>query len=75
MMRTTLNLPDDVHDVITAFAEAKGISLGDAVAQLVRKGLRSPLPVRSEAAFPCFAVADGARPITLARTLEAEDEA
>jgi hypothetical protein len=73
-MRTTLNLPDDVHNVISSFAEAKGISLGDAVAELVRKGLRPEPRPGDETVFPCFAVPAGVGPITLAQTLAAEDE-
>jgi hypothetical protein len=73
MMRTTLNLPDDVHNVINSFAEAKGISLGEAVAELVRKGLR-PETRTDDGGFPCFAVPEGAGLITLAQTLAAEDE-
>jgi hypothetical protein len=72
MMRTTLTLPDDVHSVINSLAEAKGISLSEAVAQLMRKGLRPDAVARDEGGFPCFAVPEGAAPITLAQTLAAE---
>jgi len=74
MMRTTLNLPDDVGDVVRALAEAKGISLGDAVAELVRKGLRTEGRIRQDGGFPCFSVDPGAPPITLEHTLAVEDE-
>ena len=74
MMRTTINIPDDVGDVVRSFADARGISLGEAVGQLIRKGLR-PQPVADgAAAFPCFPVAKDAAPITLEQTLAAEDE-
>jgi hypothetical protein len=73
-MRTTVNLPDDVLDVIRSFADAKGIALGDAVAELVRKGLRPDAPPRDDSVFPCFTVPEGAAPITLERTLAAEDD-
>ena len=75
MMRTTLNLPDDVGDIVRAVAEAKGISLGDAVAELVRKGLRTEGRIRQDGGFPCFPVDSGALPITLEHTLAVEDEA
>ena len=74
-MRTTLNLPDDVHRIVSAFADSRGVSLGDAVAELVRKGLRRGTPAGSTSAFPCFAVPEDAGPITLAETLTAEDAA
>ena len=74
MMRTTLNLPDDVTDVVRAVAEARGLSLGDAVAELIRRGLRSEIRVDEGSGFPCFAVPSDAPPITLEQTLAAEDE-
>jgi len=73
-MRTTLNIPDDVYDVVRSFAEAKGLALGDAVAELVRRGLRPEGRVRSGTLFPTFAVPENAGPITLEQTLAAEDE-
>lgn len=74
MMRTTINLPDDVSEVVRSFANAKGISLGEAVAELVRKGLQPRAPISEENIFPLFAVPEGAQPITLDQTLAAEDD-
>jgi hypothetical protein len=74
MMRTTINIPDDISDIIHSFADAKGITLGEALAELVRKALRPQFPAPSHAPFPCFAVSDSAAPITLEQTLAAEDE-
>lgn len=73
-MRTTLNLPDDVHRVVNDFADARGLSLGEAVAELVRKGLRQGFHTDTDDAFPCFVVPEDARPLTLAETLSAEDD-
>jgi hypothetical protein len=73
-MRTTVNLPEDVLRVARSLADAKGISLGDALAELARAGLKPALHVNAKKAFPCFAVKEGAKPITLEQTLEAEDE-
>jgi hypothetical protein len=75
MMRTTLNLPDDVAEVIRSVAEAKGVSLGDAAAELIRRGLRNEARLAEENGIPCFAVPADAAAITLERTLAAEDEA
>jgi hypothetical protein len=74
MMRTTINLPDDIREIIGSFADVKGISLGDAVAELVRKGLQSRPPAPSDTVFPQFDVPEGTAPITLEQTLAAEDE-
>jgi hypothetical protein len=74
MMRTTLNLPDDVSTVVRAVAEAKNLSLGDAVAELIRRGLNSDARIQEDAGVPHFVVPGDARPITLEETLTAEDE-
>ncbi len=75
-MRTTLTLPDDVYAVARSLALARGSSLGDAVAELVRQGLaagRAREP-ESDSCFPRFSVPADAAPITLEQTLGAEDD-
>lgn len=74
MMRTTVNLPDDVGDLVRAVADAKDISLGDAIADLVRRGLASEAQIRQDTLFPCFDISPDTSPITLEQTLAAEDE-
>jgi len=74
MMRTTLNLPDDVYEIAHAEADLRGVSLGEALAELVRRGMRPSASVGGRKAFPCFEVPKGAKPITLEQTLDAEDE-
>ena len=74
MMRTTVNIPDDVYEVAASIASARRISLGEAIAELVRQGLRPPASVQRKKGFPTFAVPRNARPITLEQTLAAEDE-
>ena len=74
MMRTTLNLPDDVYDVARSLAATRQISIGDALAELVRRGLSPPSP-SDNAVFPQFAVPPHAAPVTLEQTLDADDEA
>jgi len=73
MMRTTLTLPDDVYEVARSLAHSKNLSLGDALAELVRKGMR-PAANPSNTGFPCFSVAPDAPPITLEKTLDLEDD-
>ncbi len=74
IVRTTLNLPDDVYRVARFLAAAKNLSRGDAVAELVCRGLKPAAQFREERGFPCFAVPEGAPPVTLDQTLAAEDE-
>lgn len=47
-MRTTVNLPEDIYDAARSVAAAKNISLGDALGELVRQGLRPPLEFERE---------------------------
>jgi hypothetical protein len=75
MMRTTINLPDDVYRAARSLADVNGTSLGDALAELARRGLR-PLSALDHGTkpFPCFVLPPDASPITLEQTLAAEDE-
>jgi hypothetical protein len=74
MMRTTLNLPEDISHVVRAVAQARGLSLGDAVAELIRQGLRPDARMAEDGEVPHFEVPADAPPITLEQTLAAEDE-
>jgi len=74
MMRTTLNLPDDVFQTAKSLANLKGISLGDALAELVRAGLKAPARLNTRKAFPAFELDEDAPPITLEQTLQAQDD-
>jgi len=74
MMRTTVNIPDDVYEIACSIASARRISLGEAIAELIRQGLKAPTPVNRKKGFPTFTVPRDARPITLEQTLAAEDD-
>ena len=74
MMRTTINLPDDVYEAARSVATAKRVSLGEAVGELVRRGLRSQVAFQTKKPFPCFKLPEEAETIIWQRTLEAEDD-
>ena len=74
MMRTTLNLPEDVIRIIRGLSEARGVSLGDAAAELIRRALRAEARLAEDHGIPCFALPSTVAPITLEQTLAAEDE-
>ena len=74
MMRTTVNLPDDIYSIARSVAAADGVSLGEALAKLVRQALNPQPRVQTDSIFPTFIVPDDAAPITLEHTLELEDE-
>jgi hypothetical protein len=74
MMRTTLNLPDDVFAAAKSLSAQRQLSIGDALAELVRRGLNPGPAINLNKEFPCFATSADAEPITLEHTLELEDE-
>jgi hypothetical protein len=41
-MRTTVTLDDDVHQLASIYASAKGITLGAAISELIRKAEATP---------------------------------
>jgi hypothetical protein len=45
-MRTTLNLDDDVVELLKDYAESRSVALGRAASELVRKGLAAPVQTR-----------------------------
>jgi hypothetical protein len=45
-MRTTLNLDDDVVELLKEYAESRSVALGRAASELVRKGLAAPVQTR-----------------------------
>ncbi|MGA2344539.1 MAG: hypothetical protein ABSF93_00955 [Candidatus Sulfotelmatobacter sp.] len=45
-MRTTLNLDDDVLELLKDYAESRSVALGRAASELVRKGLAAPVQTR-----------------------------
>lgn len=57
-MRTNVNLDDDVHRLAQMYAAARGITLGAAISELIRKAEAAPsVPVelhRSPNGLPCF---------------------
>ena len=48
MMRTTIDLPEDLHRIATSLARHNRRSLGQVVAELMRRGLEAPPASRVE---------------------------
>lgn len=44
-MRTNVNLDDDIHQLTSAYASARGISLGVAIGELIRRSESSPAKI------------------------------
>jgi hypothetical protein len=47
-MRTSVTLDDDIHELASIYANARGITLGAALGELVRKGQQAPEAASSE---------------------------
>ena len=53
-MRTTLTLDDDIVELVARQAKARGLSLGKAVSELVRRGLNAPTPSQERSGLIVF---------------------
>jgi hypothetical protein len=68
-VRTTVNLEPDVLRAAKSIARERGISLGQAISELIRQALQPPPRTTYEAGFPVFEVREGAPPITNERAV------
>lgn len=53
-MRTTLNVDPDVLDAARALAGARGVSIGDALSEMARRGMSAQTPLAVRNGFPVF---------------------
>lgn len=53
-MRTTITLDDDIAEMATRQARARGLSLGKTISDLVRRGLRAPTPSTNKGGLVVF---------------------
>ena len=73
-MRTTLNLDDDVVELLKGYAESRSVALGKAASELMRKGFSVRTPTRLVNGFVIFDVPPGGPKITTQRVKELESE-
>ena len=57
-MRTTLALDDDAFEAIQMFARSSKLAFGKAASELIRRGARYQLPIRTRNGLPHFVVPD-----------------
>jgi hypothetical protein len=55
-MRTTLTLEDDAMEAVQVLAESNRISLGKAASELIRRGSRYQLGIKTVNGIPVFDV-------------------
>ena len=72
-MRTTLSLDDDVLEIAKDYAAVKNLSLGAAVSDLVRKGIKAPVPIRMVNGLAVFDLPPGSPIVTSERVKEILD--
>ena len=71
-MRTTIELPDDLHQIAQAIARDTGRSLGQTVAELIRHGLSAGVAEGEGAAYRVDS-ATGLPAVRSRRTITSED--
>ena len=73
-MRTTLTLENDAARAIRLYSEHRGISLGKAASELIRRGTRYELRTRMVNGIPVFDVPEDFPLITAQQVREILDE-
>lgn len=64
MMRTTLDIDEDVLEVAKARAAQDKVSVGTALSALAREALGHPVGIRDEDGLPVFDIPEGSREIS-----------
>ncbi len=72
-MRTTLKLDDDLIPRVKTYAESRGISVGKAISELVRRSLHAPLQTRIINGFQVVDLPAGSPTVTRQHVRELEE--
>lgn len=75
-MRTTLNLDDDVLEMVREYSEARSLALGKAASELMRKAFATPTPTHMVNGVVVFDLPPDSPAVTTEKvtTLESELE-
>ncbi|MGI9018562.1 MAG: antitoxin [Euzebya sp.] len=73
MMRTTLDIADDVLAAARTLAAERRVSIGAALSDIARRGLRDQA-IRRAGFLPTFGVDPGSAPITPEMVREANED-
>ena len=74
MPRTTLTLEKDVYLLAKRYAAARGVRLGKAVTELVRRSLTTRSATREENGLVVFDLPPGSPPVTAEDVRRAEED-
>jgi hypothetical protein len=73
-MRTTLALDDDVFEQVKKYAEGRGVSMGKAASELIRRGIERPVPTHIVNGLHVFSAPPGGPRVTSEQVRELESE-
>lgn len=73
-MRTTLNIDDDILQVLKQYADSRALPIGKAASELVRRGLAAPCPTRVIDGVVVFDLPKDSPKVTSKRVKELESE-
>jgi len=73
-VRTTLTLDDEVFELAARQAKARGLSLGKAISDLVRRGLNAPTATREEGGLIVFQLPTDSPKVTTNEVRRIESE-
>jgi len=73
-MRTTLNIDDDVLEILKSYAETRSVGLGKAASELVRRGIEAPVRTRKVNGLVVFDLPDDGETITSEHVKKLETE-
>ncbi len=73
-MRTTLNLEDDIFELVKRYADERSLAMGKAVSDLVRRGLTTPRPTRIVNGFHVVVLPPESHPVTTEDVENLENE-
>jgi hypothetical protein len=74
LMRTTINLDDDIDSIVRQYAESRSIGLGKAISELVRRGMNTSRPTRIVNGLLVVDLPPDSPPVTTSRVRELEAE-
>ncbi len=73
-MRTTLDLDLDILQAAKEIGQARGLSAGQVISELVRKALAAPKSVKVRNGVPLLSRKAGSPPLTMATVNRLRDE-
>jgi hypothetical protein len=74
IMRTTLDIREDVMERVKEYAATRSISNGAAASEILERGLNAEVPTKWENGILIFAPGPGAEIVTMKRALAIKDE-